>query len=99
MGLPPVLEGGRRKRAASDLLLRTGLFFLKYLVPFSQNSRRATIEELARTEGILLDPVYTGKAFAGMMQLLRQGAFDGQDDLLFVHTGGTAALFAIDLPR
>ena len=57
------------------------------------------IEELARTEGILLDPVYTGKAFAGMMQLLRQGAFDGQDDLLFVHTGGTAALFAIDLPR
>ena len=57
------------------------------------------IEELARTEGILLDPVYTGKAFAGMMRLLRQGAFDGQDDLLFVHTGGTAALFAIDLPR
>lgn len=57
------------------------------------------IEELARTEGILLDPVYTGKAFAGMMQLLRRGAFDGQDDLLFVHTGGTAALFAIDLPR
>ena len=56
-------------------------------------------QELARTEGILLDPVYTGKAFAGMMQLLRQGAFDGQDDLLFVHTGGTAALFAIDLPR
>ena len=57
------------------------------------------IEELARTEGILLDPVYTGKAFAGMVQLLRRGAFDGQDDLLFVHTGGTAALFAIDLPR
>ena len=57
------------------------------------------IEELARTEGILLDPVYTGKAVAGMMQLLRQGAFDEQGDLLFVHTGGTAALFAIDLPR
>ena len=57
------------------------------------------IEELARTEGILLDPVYTGKAFAGMMRLLRQGYFDGQDDLLFVHTGGAAALFAIDLPR
>ena len=49
--------------------------------------------------GILLDPVYTGKAFAGMMRLLRQGYFDGQDDLLFVHTGGAAALFAIDLPR
>ena len=36
------------------------------------------IEELARTEGILLDPVYTGKAFAGMMQLLRQGALTGR---------------------
>ena len=34
-----------------------------------------------------------------MMRLLRQGYFDGQDDLLFVHTGGAAALFAIDLPR
>ena len=57
------------------------------------------IEELARTEGILLDPVYTGKAFAAMLQLLRQGYFDGEDDLLFLHTGGAAALFAIDLPR
>ena len=57
------------------------------------------IEELARTEGILLDPVYTGKAFAAMMQMLRQGEFDGEDDLLFLHTGGAAALFAMDLPR
>ena len=63
------------------------------------SSAAEAAQELARTEGILLDPVYTGKAFAGMMQLLRRGAFDGQDDLLFVHTGGTAALFAIDLPR
>ena len=72
-----------------------------YIVSFSLTTGADTYPAVirARTEGILLDPVYTGKAFAGMMQLLRRGAFDGQDDLLFVHTGGTAALFAIDLPR
>lgn len=55
------------------------------------------IEELARTEGILLDPVYTGKAWTGMLKLLKDGYFDGQDDIVFVHTGGAAALFAMDL--
>ena len=68
-----------------------------YAVPNPEDT--PYIEELARTEGILLDPVYTGKAFAAMMQLLRQGYFDGEDDLLFLHTGGAAALFAMDLPR
>lgn len=56
------------------------------------------IEELARSEGILLDPVYTGKAFAGMLELLKDGCFGEEDDLVFVHTGGAAALFAMDLP-
>ena len=56
------------------------------------------IEELARSEGILLDPVYTGKAWAGMLKLLQSGYFEGQEDILFVHTGGAAALFAMDLP-
>ena len=68
-----------------------------YAVPNPEDT--PYIEELARTEGILLDPVYTGKAFAAMMQLLRQGYFDGEEDLLFLHTGGAAALFAMDLPR
>ena len=57
------------------------------------------IEELARMEGILLDPVYTGKAWAGMLKLLQEGYFDGQDNIVFVHTGGAAAMFAMDLPR
>ncbi len=57
------------------------------------------IEELARLEGILLDPVYTGKAWAGMLELLREGAFHGDGSIVFVHTGGAAALFALDLPR
>jgi len=56
------------------------------------------IEELARTEGILLDPVYTGKAWAGMLKLLREGYFGDEGDIVFVHTGGAAALFAMDLP-
>lgn len=55
------------------------------------------IEELARTEGILLDPVYTGKAWAGMLKLLEQGYFGDEDNLVFIHTGGAAALFAMDL--
>jgi D-cysteine desulfhydrase family pyridoxal phosphate-dependent enzyme len=57
------------------------------------------IEELARLEGILLDPVYTGKAWSGMLKLLKNGYFDGQDNIVFVHTGGAAALFAMDLPH
>jgi len=55
------------------------------------------IQELAQTEGILLDPVYTGKAWSGMLQLLKEGYFDGQDNIVFVHTGGAAALFAMPL--
>ena len=55
------------------------------------------IEELARLEGILLDPVYTGKAWSGMLKLLQEGQFDGEGDIVFVHTGGAAALFAMEL--
>ena len=55
------------------------------------------IEELARLEGILLDPVYTGKAWSGMLKLLKEGGLGGRGDILFVHTGGAAALFAMDL--
>jgi len=48
---------------------------------------------LARTEGILLDPVYTGKAMAGMIDLIRKGFFRKDEALLFVHTGGSPALY------
>ena len=57
------------------------------------------MEELAQSEGILLDPVYTGKAWSGMLQGLEKGWFGTEGDIIFVHTGGAAALFAIDLPR
>lgn len=53
---------------------------------------------MARTEGIIFDPVYTGKAFALFLQMLRQGAFDGEDHLVFLHSGGAGGVFAIELP-
>lgn len=49
---------------------------------------------LARLEGILLDPVYTGKAMAGLIDLVREGAFGRTGKILFVHTGGAPALYA-----
>jgi D-cysteine desulfhydrase family pyridoxal phosphate-dependent enzyme len=49
---------------------------------------------LARTEGILLDPVYTGKAMAGLIDLVRRGRFKKGQSVAFIHTGGTPALFA-----
>jgi D-cysteine desulfhydrase family pyridoxal phosphate-dependent enzyme len=50
----------------------------------------------ARTEGIILDPVYTGKAMAGLIDLVRKGELGRDRPLLFWHTGGTAALFAFE---
>lgn len=55
---------------------------------------RAAIRQLAASEGILLDPVYTGRAFGGMIELIREGTLTSRDTVLFWHTGGTAALFA-----
>ncbi len=52
------------------------------------------IELVARTEGILLDPVYTGRAMAGLLDLARKGEFGRDETVLFRHTGGAAALFA-----
>lgn len=49
---------------------------------------------LARTEGILLDPVYSGKAMAGLMDLARKGHFEKGSRVLFLHTGGSPALYA-----
>ncbi len=49
---------------------------------------------LARTEGILLDPVYTGKEMAGLVDLVRKGYFKQEDKVLFLHTGGSPALYA-----
>ena len=49
---------------------------------------------VARTEGLLLDPVYTGKAMAGLMAAIREGRLTSADTVVFVHTGGLPAVFA-----
>ncbi|MGY3065898.1 D-cysteine desulfhydrase [Pantoea agglomerans] len=54
----------------------------------------AAVKLLARLEGILLDPVYTGKAMAGLLDGVGQNRFRREGPLLFIHTGGAPALFA-----
>ena len=53
----------------------------------------AAIRTLARLEGILLDPVYTGKGMAGFIDLIRVGLFKKAQNVVFIHTGGSAGLF------
>jgi D-cysteine desulfhydrase len=52
-----------------------------------------TIARLARTEGLVLDPVYTGKAFHGLLSEIRQGRFRHSKDVVFMHTGGVFGVF------
>ncbi len=66
----------------------------KYSVP--NPAMVEAVQMLARTEAILLDPVYTGKIMAGLIGLSRQGYFKPQDNVLFLHTGGATALHAYE---
>ena len=54
----------------------------------------ATIRRLAALEGLILDPVYSGKAFHGMLREIEAGMFRGAEDIVFIHTGGLFGLFA-----
>jgi D-cysteine desulfhydrase len=56
----------------------------------------AAVRMLAQLEGVLLDPVYTGKAMAGLIALVRRGVFKAGQNVVFVHTGGSPALFAYE---
>jgi L-cysteate sulfo-lyase len=58
------------------------------------DSMNEAILLLARLEGLLFDPVYSGKALAGMIDLVRTGQFESAETIVFLHTGGSAALFA-----
>ncbi|MBI1777794.1 MAG: pyridoxal-phosphate dependent enzyme [Proteobacteria bacterium] len=63
----------------------------RYGVPTEAGNEAVRL--FARTEGVILDPVYTGKCAAAMVQHIRQGAFGADDILVFVHTGGAPAIF------
>ncbi len=58
------------------------------------DAEREAVNLFAKYEGLLLDPVYTGRAAAGMIDLIRQGFFKKDETVLFWHTGGQPALFA-----
>jgi L-cysteate sulfo-lyase len=60
---------------------------------FSTPASIDAIQTLARLEGLLLDPVYSGKAMAGLIDLVRKGVFSKGQNVVFVHTGGSAGLF------
>lgn len=66
----------------------------KYSVPNA--AMVEAVRLFAQTEGILLDPVYTGKIAAGMIDLIRKGKFKKEENLLFIHTGGATALHAYE---
>ncbi len=66
----------------------------KYSVPNA--AMIEAVQMLARTEGILLDPVYTGKVMAGLIGLSRKGFFRADENVLFLHTGGATALHAYE---
>ncbi|HSC01507.1 MAG TPA: pyridoxal-phosphate dependent enzyme, partial [Burkholderiaceae bacterium] len=66
----------------------------KYSLP---NARMVeAVQLLARSEGILLDPVYTGKVMAGLIGLARAGEWGAGERVLFIHTGGMPSLFAYE---
>jgi D-cysteine desulfhydrase len=58
------------------------------------DAEREAVRLFAKMEGLLLDPVYTGRAAAGLIDLIRQGFFSKDEKILFWHTGGQPALFA-----
>ena len=66
-----------------------------YAIPSKEGN--AAVAMMAENEGIFLDPVYTGKAFAGLIAMAKEGAFKPDDRVLFVHSGGAGGLFAIDM--
>lgn len=85
MGTSSVLP--RELVVADDRFIGAG-----YGVPTA--SMVEAVRMLARLEGILIDPVYTGKGMAGMISMLRANAFGPDEDVIFIHTGGSAALFS-----
>jgi len=79
-------------QAKADIVLWDDYFAPGYGTPNDEGQE--AIKLLARLEGILLDPVYTGKAMAGLIDGITQKRFKDEGPILFVHTGGAPALFA-----
>ena len=87
LGARPETIGADRAIDVDDRQVGTG-----YGVPTDASIE--ALELVARSEGILLDPVYTAKAMAGLIARVRAGAFSADDTVLFWHTGGQVGFFA-----
>ena len=66
-----------------------------YTIPSPEGN--AAIRMMAENEGLFLDPVYTGKAFAGLVKMAREGQFKPTDNVLYLYSGGAGGLFTIDI--
>ena len=64
-----------------------------YAIPSEEGN--AAVRFMAEQEGLFLDPVYTGKAFAGLIAMAKEGAFAPGERVLFLHSGGAGGLFAL----
>lgn len=87
IGASPRALGADRAIEVDDTQVGGG-----YGVPTTESVE--AMELVARTEGIVLDPVYTAKAMAGLLARVREGEFSSTDRVLFWHTGGQAGFFA-----
>jgi L-cysteate sulfo-lyase len=85
VGAPGVVERG-------DVVANCDYVGDGYGIP--TDSMNDAVLLLARLEGLLFDPVYSGKGLAGMLDLIDKKQFGKSDNLLFIHTGGAAGLFA-----
>ena len=101
LGVPPARELVREGAAllGRSLTVESGDIDISYAyggrayaVPTPEGIE--AIRVLARAEGVLLDPVYTGKAMAGFLDLCRSGRIAPAEQVVFIHTGGTPGLFA-----
>ena len=86
------LDGLLETHSRADITLWDDYFAPRYGMPSEEGME--AVKLLARLEGIILDPVYTGKAMAGLIDGISQQRFRREGPLLFVHTGGAPALFA-----
>ncbi len=86
------LLGLPHRLSAADIDIRDDYMGPKYGVVTAAG--REAMDMLARTEGILLDPIYTAKAMAGLIDDARQARLGPKDQVVFIHTGGTPAIFA-----
>lgn len=80
------------KYSRSDLKITKDFAGLGYAL--NTEKELQFIKDFAMTEGVLLDPTYTGKAFRGMTKLFEENFFDNSKNILFIHTGGVYGLFS-----